>query len=661
MEAIWQLPIRNSLFHISAACGAVDGSHSRVVWSGLVKLAMLILGLAQPALATDYFIDAIRGDDTLPGTQAAVKNSDGPWRTLARIQDAVVRPGDRILLRCDGVWPEPLLLRLKGTAASPIVIGAYGGCAGRRPEIRPTDAVLPPEAFKSTGTGWAAALAQPPGMVGMQEAVLPKARFPATGTLPLIQTDGKLHLQLRGLPVSPEALGGADWVVRTNDYTIEERRLYNVDAKGAVQIAKPFAMPPPVGAGYYLEGQPWMLTGSRGWAYDPQAGRLVLRERPSQPVTVYSKPAAIVISQSEHVRLQRLAVRFAVEVGVDVTDSQDIVLDNLDVRDVGEAFVRARQATDFVVTGLQGHRSQRDGIVIQQSPAAQVVNSVLEDVGVSANPRKSIAAVLVDDSPASWVARNRILRSGYAAIMFGKGARVEHNIIEDACMQLADCGAIYTSGANKHHGIYNAQVKDNLIIGVPGNLDGSTSLSALTAGIYLDDETRGIVVSRNFVEKAQRGIFSKAAASHITDNTLFDNAIGIMLTETGVRGEGKDATEVSDNTLVSRPQQKPYLVTARANDTPLVNMQTNLIRSERSAATEVWLAGRKLGSPTPSNARQVGKVFSLANTSAKSRVFACPLPATECKKLRQPNGTAVKWPLELAPGKAVLLMKVSGA
>lgn len=626
-----------------------------------MKLAMLILGLAQPALAADYFIDAIRGDDTLPGTQATVKNGDGPWRTLARIQDAVVQPGDRVLLRCDGVWSEPLLLRLKGTAVSPILIGAYGECAGRRPEIQLTDAVLPPEAFESTVTGWAAALAQAPSMVSTQEAVLPRARFPATGTLSLIQTDGKLHLQLRGLPVSPEMLGGADWVVRTNDYTIEERRLYNVDAKGAVQIAKPFAMPPPVGAGYYLEGQPWMLTVSRGWAYDPQAGRLVLRERPSQPVTVYSKPAAIVISQSEHVRLQGLAVRFAVEVGVDVTDSQDIVLDNLDVRDVGEAFVRARQVMDFVVTGLQGQRSQRDGIVVKHSLAAQVTDSELEDVGVSANPRKSIAAILIDDSPASRVAGNRILRSGYAAIMFGKGARVESNVIEDACMQLADCGAIYTSGANKHHGIYNAQVKDNLIVGVPGNLEGSTSLSALTAGIYLDDETRGIVVSRNFVEKAQRGIFSKAAASRIADNTLFDNAIGIMLTDTGARGDGKDATEVRDNTLVSRAQQKPYFVTARANDAPLVEMRTNLIRAERPATTEVWVGGRKLSAPTSSNARQISKMFSLVNTSTKPRVFACPLPATECGALRQPDGAAVKWPLELAPGKAMLLMKVSGA
>lgn len=632
----------------------------RIIPERSVGLATLMLAFALPAPAADYFVDALRGDDASSGTQAVVNTGQGPWRTLARINDAVVRPGDRIWLRCDSVWHEPLLLRLKGTAALPIVIGAYGECPDRRPEIRPTDVVLQPEAFHSIGTGWSAAVARPPGMVGMNDAVLPRARFPSAGTLPLIRSEGTLRLQLRGLPVSADRLSGADWVVRTNDYTLEERRVYNVDARGAVQIAKPFAMDPPAGAGYYLEGQPWMLAASRGWAYDPRAGRLVLSERPSQPVTVHGDPAAIVVRQSEHVRLQGLSVRFAVGVGVDVTDSQDIVLDDLLARDVGVAFVRARQVTDFVVTELRGQRSQRDGVVVRQSPAAQVIDSELEDVGVSANPRKSVAAILIDDSFAPLVARNRIYRTGYAAIMFGKGARVERNIIEDTCMQLADCGAIYTSGANKHHGMYNAQVTDNLVVGVPGNLDGSTSQSALTAGIYLDDEARGIVVSRNFVEKAQRGIFSKATASHISDNTLFDNAVGIMLTDTGARGVGNDATAVRDNLLASRAQQKQYLVTARANDAPLVEMKSNFLRGERPPAAETWLAGRKLDSPVPSEARQVGKIFSLVNTSVASRTFACPLAPDECVKVRELTGAAVKWPLELAPGKAVLLMQ-SGA
>jgi hypothetical protein len=632
----------------------------RIIPEALIALCLLP-ALIQTSNATDYFVDMIGGSDALPGTQADAGNGNGPWRTLARLQNADLVPGDRVSLRCKGVWLEPLALRLKGTAAAPIVIGAYGECTGRRPEIRPAETVLPPESFEPSEYGWAAPLAHAPGMVYTQDAALPRARFPATHTLPLHWANGKLRVQLKKLPVSPDVLRGADWVVRTNDYTLEERRLYGVDPQGAVALAKPFAMRPADGAGYFLEGQPWMLPVSGGWAYDPQSAKLVLHDKPAQPVYVNNQQFAVALDRSAHVRLQGLAIRFVAGVGVEVADSSSIALDDLEVSDVGIAFLRAQRSDNLIVSGLHGQRSQRDGVMVQRSTSAQITDCLLEDIGVSANPRKSIAAIFVEDAPASLVARNRIYRTGYAAIMFGNNDRVEHNVIEDACLQLADCGAIYTSGVGKNYGHYNAVVANNLITGVPGNLEGSTSPYALTAGIYLDDESRGIMVRGNYVEKAQRGIFSKASSSQIMDNAIFDNAIGLMLTDSGACGSSEDASEVQDNTIVSRAGQAPYLVTARSSDAPPAGVERNLILMEGPVAAETWLAGHKIVMPMSPNARRISKMFSLVNTSAVPRLFDCPLPRSECSMLRKPDGGEVVWPLELEPLKAVLLVKEGGA
>ncbi|MBT9538270.1 MAG: right-handed parallel beta-helix repeat-containing protein [Thiobacillus sp.] len=593
--------------------------------------------------------------------QGDAGNGNGPWRTLARVERANLEPGDRVSLRCNGVWFESLTLRFKGTVTAPIVIGSYGECAGRRPEIRPGGMELFKADFKPTEFGWAASLGQVPGMVYTRDAVMPRARFPATRTLPLNWANGKIQVQLKTLPGAPDSLRGADWIVRTNDYTIEERRIYGVDPYGAVAFAKPFAMKPADGAGYYLEGQPWMLPVSGGWAYDPQSAMLILHKKPDASVYVNNQQFGVKLDQSAYVRLQGLAIRFVTGVGVEVADSSNIVLDSLDVSDVGAAYVLSEQADNLVVSGLHGQRSQRDGVIVKRGMGAQITDCLLEDVGVSANPRKSVAAIRVDDAPASLIARNRIYRTGYAAIMFGKDAIVEKNIIEKSCLKLADCGAIYTSGAQKNQGYYNARVEDNLISAVPGDLEGSTSRNTLTAGIYLDDESRGIYVRRNFVEKAQRGIFSKATASHVSDNVLFDNEFGLMLSRTGAIGSGKDATHILNNLVVSKNKQMPLLVSTEHSGA-VAEVRHNRVRSEAGAhASQFWIGTTRQPAPPILDVGKIRQSLSFSNTSGARQTYTCPLAKAFCGNLRQADGAVVGWPLDLAPGQAVVLMVGGGA
>lgn len=622
----------------------------------------LLLALIPTSYAADYFVDSVGGSDALPGTQADAGDGNGPWRTLARVERAKLVPGDRVLLHCNGVWLESLTLRFKGTSAAPIVIGAYGECAGRRPQIRPGASELLEESFKPTEFGWAVSLDHGPGMVYTQDAVMPRARFPASSTLPLSRANGKIQVQLKTLPGAPDRLRGADWVVRTNDYTIEERRLYGVDPQGAVVFAKPFAMKPADGAGYYLEGQPWMLPVSGGWAYEPQSAMLILHQKPDASVYVNNQRFGVRVDQSAYVRLQGLAIRFVTGVGVEVVGSNNIVLDDLDVSDVGTAYVLAEKSDYLVVSGLHGQRSQRDGVVVKQGKNAQVTDCLLEDVGVSANPRKSIAAILVDDAPASRVTRNRIRRTGYAAIMFGKDALVEKNIIESSCLKLADCGAIYTSGARKGYGFYNARIENNLISDVPGDLEGSTNRNALTAGIYLDDESRGIHVRRNFVERAQRGIFSKATAAHISDNVLFDNEFGVMLSRTGAIGSGEDATHILKNLVVSKNSQTPFLVIAENSGRPVAEVRHNRVRSEAGALTsQVWFGSVRQSAPLILDTGKIRQSLSISNITGVRQTYACPVAKSICRNLRHADGAAVSWPLDLAPGEAVVLMVGGGA
>lgn len=119
-----------------------------------IRLLALVLPLAAPAPATDYYLSP-RGDDRNPGTL------EKPWRSLAKVNVTSFAPGDRILLEGGQSFTGPLELASddKGTPAQNLVIGSWGpgratidGGSGRAISIEGCDYVLVQD-LKLTGAG----------------------------------------------------------------------------------------------------------------------------------------------------------------------------------------------------------------------------------------------------------------------------------------------------------------------------------------------------------------------------------------------------------------------------------------------------------------------------------------------------------------------------
>lgn len=75
---------------------------------------------AAPSAAV-YYIDSSAGNDSAAGTSTATA-----WRSLAKVNGFAFQPGDRISFKRGGSWTGTLTLSRSGTAASPIVVEAYG-------------------------------------------------------------------------------------------------------------------------------------------------------------------------------------------------------------------------------------------------------------------------------------------------------------------------------------------------------------------------------------------------------------------------------------------------------------------------------------------------------------------------------------------------------
>ena len=71
-----------------------------------------------------YYVDSAAGNDANNGTNMATA-----WRTLSKASNAVLSPGDQVLLKRGGVWSGTLSVSESGTTAEPIVVGAYGSGA----------------------------------------------------------------------------------------------------------------------------------------------------------------------------------------------------------------------------------------------------------------------------------------------------------------------------------------------------------------------------------------------------------------------------------------------------------------------------------------------------------------------------------------------------
>ena len=77
---------------------------------------------------TAYYIDAGDGDDGNDG-----KTEETAWKSFDRVNAKTFLPGDKILLKADGIWNQPLNPKGSGQEDAPITIDMYG--EGSRPII----------------------------------------------------------------------------------------------------------------------------------------------------------------------------------------------------------------------------------------------------------------------------------------------------------------------------------------------------------------------------------------------------------------------------------------------------------------------------------------------------------------------------------------------
>ena len=102
----------------------------------LLFILVIVFAFTGIAWGIDYHVDATMGNDSWSGRLPEPNGSltNGPWKTIAKVNSVSFSAGDRILLKRGEIWNKGILVSSSGTEQMPIIYGSYGQI-GQKPII----------------------------------------------------------------------------------------------------------------------------------------------------------------------------------------------------------------------------------------------------------------------------------------------------------------------------------------------------------------------------------------------------------------------------------------------------------------------------------------------------------------------------------------------
>ncbi len=148
--------------------------------------------------------------------------------------------------------------------------------------------------------------------------------------------------------------------------------------------------------------------------------------------------------------------------------------------------------------------------------------------------------ILADYTQGNVISHNRISHAPYTGISLGivfvataktQGNRVEYNDIHDVMQELNDGAGIYTVGPEQ-----GSVIRFNRIHDIQNANPGPPDLNYLSAGIYLDENSRGVTVSDNLVYRTGSSLLlhNITGSAQVVRNNIFVDGRGDNLINSGV-------------------------------------------------------------------------------------------------------------------------------
>lgn len=390
-----------------------------------------------------------------------------------------VRDGDKLLLKCGRTYVGELQL----SGRRDVTVRTVGDCG--KASLTPALPIGGWQRDEHQPNVWFAEPGFQPAQIELDRRFLPQAHHP---NAPKTWLRGKSRFRGELLaPLPHPDVAGATLVWRAADWLIQSRTIARYD--GRVLTLAPgddegFGLLPETE--FYVEGKRWMIDSPGEWAYEN--GRLFVwptdGQSPEGRIWVAPRSRAIDASGSSGVKIEGIRI-FGATLGIDGTDSRGLQIRDSEIDNSGEEAVLAGSGSQIERLHVRG--SVQNGIRANDNVRdVRIVDSRFDNIGMLGTPRRSKGAIVFEQARSVQVQRNRITDASYIGIRVFRDAVVTDNVIERACLRLADCGGIYTFARDRQP--LNVAIERNHVSG----LQGRSSYA-----IYLDDFANGVSVLAN--------------------------------------------------------------------------------------------------------------------------------------------------------------------
>jgi len=528
-------------------------------------LSVFLLANTVNLFAANFYVSSQNGLDKNSG-----KSPQKAWKTIDKLNLSAFKAGDSILFERNGRYEGEWTIKSSGSAKKSIVISAFG--EGTLPVLSGAVVLNP---IQSNELLTASIPAKTVSQLYCNNSLQTLARTPDTGFYTM--GEGVEKTGFKNLNILPDnQFAGATIRMRTIDW-VYENRLIESCTNNKVKFNEPSVYNLSKGYGYYLENKPEFLNQPGEW--HAQGGTLTFIPTSKNAnikleATVYN--TAITVAEGvQNIEIKNIIIEKYGKNGIHLkNNTRNIKVNNSSFRHIEQIGVFADSCANAIDVSKNRFEDVRGrgifGIRVTNCKFTQnklYRTGMIPGLGISA-VNGMIAIVIQNDeanhnvsvSSGNYIAYNYVDMNGYAGIrMDGTKSVCERNIVKNSAMLLNDAGGIYCFGKVKNKTTDNI-IRNNLVIGVIGNNDATPNNPFAANGIYVDNNSRYIVVTGNTVLNiVSNGIVVNDNSNNIniTKNIVFNADKGIAFSEWAKKDSVYGCITTDNIVICKKSEQNP--------------------------------------------------------------------------------------------------------
>ncbi len=331
------------------------------------------------------------------------------------------------------------------------------------------------------------------------------------------------------LPPGATLAAGMQVRMRSENWNLDERTITTVNGT-RIDFTPKTTYRLQADWGYFFVGAAWMVDSPDEWFFDSAHRTLTVwmpdSANPGARLAYASLGTGIDLTGLHDVVVDNLAVR-GTATGVDASTTARITMRNLRIEDSAGRGLSFKQGQSIKIENSVIVRTRLDAINACKAGAVEcgshnsVTNNTIVDSGVQVANAKVVSLPTTIDGAISLgadatVSGNKLVRSGTYGVFLRGNSTIASNSFTDTCLTLDDCAAVYSNMASN-----GSTFTGNFVRGVWGNIAGTPYTATRSVGIYLDDQSQGMVVDGNTLLDADNGIQVHNAFNNVLRNNAF--------------------------------------------------------------------------------------------------------------------------------------------